>query len=147
MVSILRSLKILSYGKYFKSIRVSMAVKNRDIVLNSAIKSRNLCFGWKETSHFTLPLSWCLLLWNFEGDCKSRLACTYVQSNLDLHSPLLYRYFLWKKYHPMPCNQLKFQSSRIRLIVLWFLNSFPNKPLWDRPKIQRNCRRQLICGY
>ena len=30
------------------------------------------------------------------GECRARLACTYVQSDLALPSPLLYHYFLSK---------------------------------------------------
>ena len=40
------------------------------------------------------------------GECSARSACTYVQSDLALHSPLLY-YFLSTEPHRKPYKQLK----------------------------------------
>ena len=42
----------------------------------------------------------------YGGECRSRSDCTYVQSVLDLPSPLLDHYFLSTKYHPVPSNKL-----------------------------------------
>ena len=38
------------------------------------------------------------------GECRSRSACTYVQSDLDLHFPLFYHSFLSKILHPVSYN-------------------------------------------
>ena len=43
----------------------------------------------------------------FYGQTAARSANTYVQSDLALHSPLLFCYFLSKKSHPMPFNRLR----------------------------------------
>ena len=51
-------------------------------------------------SFVTKRLSW--------GECRSRSDCTYVQSDLGLHSPRFYRVFLSLKSPLMQFYQLKY---------------------------------------
>ena len=67
----------------------------------------------KKTSSFKRPKLYLLALIlpftavdSFCGECRARSACTYVQSDLALHPPLLYHYCLLTKIHPFLLNQV-----------------------------------------
>ena len=51
----------------------------------------------------------------FFGEYRARSACTYVQADLALHSPLFYHYSLSlsMKPYPMPFNQVKYVCETV----------------------------------
>ena len=73
------------------------------------------------------------------GQCRARSACTYVQTDLALHSPLLFFFynFLSTELYPVQFNHLNWVYVKVNNLTL---SQTTNFRLFQ---IERVCRRQF----